>query len=77
MRSCKLKIELEKRDVGRYKSLMGALIYLTHTKPDITFSVGVVSKSMHSLTKHYYGAIKRICSTLLEPLSMKFGIQRI
>ena len=43
-----------------YKSLIGRLIYLTHTRPDITFSVGVVSRFMHSPSKHHLRAVKKI-----------------
>ena len=39
---------------------MGGLIYLTHTRPDIAFSVGVVSRFMHFPSKHHFGAAKRI-----------------
>ena len=33
-------------DVGRYRRLVGKLIYLTVTRLDITFFVGVVSEFM-------------------------------
>ncbi|KAL7611977.1 secreted RxLR effector protein 161-like [Lactuca sativa] len=43
-----------------YMSIVGRLIYLTHTRPDISYDVGVVSRFMHSPTKHHFGAVKRI-----------------
>jgi len=33
--------------IGRYKRLIKKLIYLTITRPDITFAVGVLSRFMH------------------------------
>ena len=40
--------------------MVGGLIYLTHTRPDIAFSIGVVSRFMHSPSKHHLGVVKRI-----------------
>jgi Reverse transcriptase (RNA-dependent DNA polymerase) len=34
-------------DRERYQRLVGRLIYLSHTRPDISFSVSVVSRYMH------------------------------
>lgn len=49
-----------KTDAGTYRSLIGRLIYLTHSRPDISFSVGVLSRFMNSPTKYHMGAAKRI-----------------
>ncbi|KAK5840489.1 hypothetical protein PVK06_009390 [Gossypium arboreum] len=35
-------------DRGRYQQLVGRLIYLSHTRPDIAFSVSVISQYMHA-----------------------------
>ncbi|KAK2976159.1 hypothetical protein RJ640_001087 [Escallonia rubra] len=58
----KLKIEdgTQSTDGRFFRSLVGGLIYLTHTRPDIAFSVGVVSRFMHNPTAHHLGAAKRI-----------------
>ena len=32
----------------QFQSLVGRLIYLSHTRPDIVFAVSVVSQFMHS-----------------------------
>ena len=43
-----------------YRSMVGALNYLSHTRPDIAHSVSVVSRFMHNPSKHHHGAVKRI-----------------
>lgn len=44
------KIDDKTVDKGRYQRLVGKLIYLAHTKPDISFAVSVVSQSMNQPT---------------------------
>ena len=39
--------EAELADKEKYKKLVGKLIYLSHTRPDISYAVGVVSGFMH------------------------------
>ena len=49
----------EEIDRGRYQRLVGRLIYLSHTRPDIAFSVSVISQYMHALReKHLEAAYK-------------------
>nr|GEU39427.1 putative disease resistance RPP13-like protein 1 [Tanacetum cinerariifolium] len=47
-------------DASMYRSLVGRLIYLTHSRPDISYVVGVVSRFMHRPTRHHLGETKRI-----------------
>ncbi|KAK8942637.1 hypothetical protein KSP39_PZI008749 [Platanthera zijinensis] len=35
-------------DIPSYQRLVGKLIYLSHTRPDISYAVGVLSRFMHS-----------------------------
>nr|XP_016447620.1 PREDICTED: uncharacterized mitochondrial protein AtMg00810-like [Nicotiana tabacum]XP_033515290.1 secreted RxLR effector protein 161-like [Nicotiana tomentosiformis] len=51
---------IEKADGSSFRSLVGGLIYLTLTRPDISFSVGVISRFMHRPSKHHLRAAKRI-----------------
>ena len=43
-----------------YQSLMGSLRYLTHTRPDLMFSVGYLSRYMENPTTEHMSAVKRI-----------------
>ena len=43
-----------------YRSLMGSLKYLTHTRPDLMFSVGYLSRYMENPTTEHMSAVKRI-----------------
>ncbi|XP_057785127.1 uncharacterized mitochondrial protein AtMg00810-like [Salvia miltiorrhiza] len=58
----KLQLEdgIEKAEARNFRSLVGGLIYLTHTRPDIAFTVGMMSRFMHNPTRQHFGAAKRI-----------------
>ncbi|XP_075105094.1 secreted RxLR effector protein 161-like [Nicotiana tabacum] len=58
----KLQLEdgTEKVDGSYFRSLVRGLICLTHSRPDTSFSVGVISRFMHKPSKHHLGAAKRI-----------------
>ncbi|KAJ9542010.1 LOW QUALITY PROTEIN: hypothetical protein OSB04_028516 [Centaurea solstitialis] len=47
-------------DKGRYQRMVGKLIYLSHTRPDIAYAVGVVSRFMHQPQKSHMEAVLRI-----------------
>ncbi|XP_058082503.1 uncharacterized mitochondrial protein AtMg00810-like [Magnolia sinica] len=47
-------------DPTLYRSLVGALQYLTITRPDIAHAVNFVSQFLHSPTKDYFLAVKCI-----------------
>ncbi|CAN1141771.1 Retrovirus-related Pol polyprotein from transposon TNT 1-94 [Linum perenne] len=50
----------EVKDQERYQRLVGKLIYLAHTRPDITFAVSVVSQFMHAPGAIHFDAVYRI-----------------
>ncbi|WVZ92975.1 hypothetical protein U9M48_039002 [Paspalum notatum var. saurae] len=50
----------EKVDATHYRSLVGGLRYLTHTRPDITFAVGYVSRFMEFPRKDHMAAVKHL-----------------
>ena len=47
-------------DKGRYQRLVGRLMYLTHTRPDLAYSLSVVSQFMHSPSEEHMNAVIRI-----------------
>ncbi|KAM1494901.1 hypothetical protein ACFXTO_029686 [Malus domestica] len=53
----------------RYQRLVGRLIYLSHTRPDIAYAISVVSQFMHSPSKAHMDAVTRI----LRYLKMAHG----
>jgi hypothetical protein len=51
---------IEEVDATQYQRLVGSLRYLTHTQPDLSFSVGYVSRFMQRPTTEHQQAVKRI-----------------
>ena len=51
-------------DKDRYQRLVGKLIYLTHTRPDIGFAVSVASRHMTNPTENHMKAVNRILQYL-------------
>ncbi|KAG7559384.1 Ribonuclease H-like superfamily [Arabidopsis thaliana x Arabidopsis arenosa] len=51
-------------DVTQYRRLVGKLIYLTITRPDICFAVNVVSQHMQAPTLHHWNMVTRILKYL-------------
>lgn len=47
-------------DPTKFKSVIGGLRYLVHTRPDIAYSVGIVSRFMEKPTMMHLNAAKRI-----------------
>lgn len=47
-------------DAGRYQCLVGRLIYLSLTRPDITYAVGVISQFMHASTQAHMEAAYKV-----------------
>lgn len=56
--------EAELAEKERYQRMVGKLIYLSHTRPDIAYAVGVVSRFMHQPQKAHMDAVERIIEYL-------------
>ncbi|XP_023732693.2 secreted RxLR effector protein 161-like [Lactuca sativa] len=60
------KLELTKDEEGdpvnptKYRNIVGGLRYLTHTRPDISYAVGIVSRFMERPTVKHLQAVKHI-----------------
>ena len=61
-----------KVDATYFRKLVGGLMYLTHTRPDVMFAVCLVSRFMHNPSKHHLGAAKRILRYIHNTIN--FGI---
>lgn len=64
--------EEEPVDITRYRRLIVKLIYVTQSRPDITFVVNLLSRFMHQPTKNHSGVAKKILRYLAG--STDFGI---
>ncbi|KAK9069105.1 hypothetical protein SSX86_013221 [Deinandra increscens subsp. villosa] len=62
-------------DATKYRRIVGCLRYLLHTRPDLSYSVGVVSRYMQSLRQSHNQAIKHILRYLKGTTSygLKYG----
>lgn len=47
-------------DATFYRSIVGSLRYLVHTRPDITFAVGYVSRFMENPTTEHMAVVKHL-----------------
>lgn len=60
-------------DATQYKSVVGALQYLTLTRPDISFAVNKVCQYLHAPTTEHWADVKRILRYLKR--SVKLGLK--
>ncbi|XP_047321131.1 uncharacterized mitochondrial protein AtMg00810-like [Impatiens glandulifera] len=51
-------------DITTYRGIIGSLLYLTASRPDILFAVGVFGRFQANPNQSYYTAIKRILKYL-------------
>ncbi|XP_039136403.1 uncharacterized mitochondrial protein AtMg00810-like [Dioscorea cayenensis subsp. rotundata] len=62
-----------KADETIFRSMIGGLIYLGHTRPDLGFAVSLLSRYMNAPTKTHMGVMKRILRYISGTIEL--GIQ--
>ncbi|XP_027927618.1 uncharacterized protein LOC114184509 [Vigna unguiculata] len=62
----------QETDASRYRSLIGSLLYLTATRPDIMYATSLLSRFMQKPSQIHYGVGKRILRYLQG--TKEFGI---
>lgn len=63
-------------DTTEYCHAVGKLIFLTHTRPDITYAVGVVSRYMAHPQQQHWESVKHILRYLKGTTSLGINFQR-
>jgi hypothetical protein len=65
------------KDIGQYQRLVGKLIYLTVTRPDISFAVSLVSQFMHAPRTTHLEAVDRILWYLKKSPGQGINMRKI
>ena len=62
-------------DATKYRQLVGSLIYLTTTRPDISFAVGILSWFMQKPCEGHWNVAKRVLQYLkgTQELGLKYS----
>nr|GEW90677.1 hypothetical protein [Tanacetum cinerariifolium] len=75
------KLELDQNgtpvDATKYRSMIGALMYLTSSRPDIVHATCLCARYQAKPTEKHLKEVKRSFAISVEPLIWVFGIQRI
>eukprot|EP00253_Pinus_taeda_P013207 PITA_13207 len=56
-------------DATLYRQLVGKLLYLTHTRPDLSFAVGLVARFLQNPRESHWKAAKRILRYVRGPIT--------
>ena len=66
----------ESTDQEKYQRLVGKLLYLSHTRPDIAYAVGVISQFMHRPQEEHMNAALRIVRYLKGTINYGVFLKR-
>jgi hypothetical protein len=64
----------DKVDEAIYRSLIGCLMYLIATRPDIMHAVNLLSRFMHCASEVHFKVAKRVVRYIKGTLSYSYGI---
>ena len=67
---------LSEKETTRFRSVVGALQYLTLTRPDIAFAVNKACQFMHSPIEQHWGAAKRILRYMRGTMDVGLKIRK-
>ena len=67
---------MSEEDSTRYRSLVGALQYITLTRPDISFAVNKVRPFLHAPTKTHWTAAKRIVRYVKDTMNLSLTFNK-
>ena len=67
---------LNSEDSTKYRSIVGALQYLTLTRPDLAYSVNKVCQFLHAPTTIHWSSVKRILRYIQATAGVSLKIQR-
>lgn len=67
----------ERVDATMYRSLVGSLRYLVHTRPDISFAVGYVSRFMEEPRQEHLAAVKHLLRYVAGTIDLGVIYQRL
>ena len=67
---------LKKKESTRYRSAVGALQYLTLTRPDISFAFNKVCQYLHAPTTVHWTTVKRIVRYIKHTVSLGLQVKR-
>jgi len=70
-------VPLSPEDATRYRSIVGALQYLTITRPDLSFAVNRVCQFLHAPTSVHWTAVKRILRYVQHTIGLRMHIQKV